>query len=120
MSITSKPFYNVKCDICGATDGTDWFEDPQDVRIELENGSDWLSVEGRDICPDCYSFDDDDNFVLKDGTMYDCNLKPLAKKWCPDCMVAQYPACDKGIPCCHCDAKDCNSRQPCPKKGAES
>ena len=25
----------------------------------------WLNHEGKDYCPDCYSFDDDDNLVLK-------------------------------------------------------
>lgn len=38
--------------------------------------------------------------------------------FCPDCIVAKYPPCDKGIPCCKCEKKqdECNSRQPCPKK----
>lgn len=34
---------------------------------------------------------------------------------CADCIVAEYPACDKGIPCCKCAEVDCSSRQPCPK-----
>lgn len=39
------------------------------------------------------------------------------KTVCPECFVAQYPPCGKGIPCCKCHEEDCNSRQPCPKKG---
>lgn len=41
------------------------------------------------------------------------------KTACPDCFVAQYPPCGKGIPCCKCHEEGCNSRQPCPKKGGE-
>ena len=36
--------------------------------------------------------------------------------FCPDCIVAKYPPCDKGQPCCKCGEVDCNSRQPCPKQ----
>lgn len=38
--------------------------------------------------------------------------------FCLDCLVAKYPPCDKGIPCCKCETKqdECNSRQQCPKK----
>lgn len=38
---------------------------------------------------------------------------------CKDCIVRQYPACSKGIPCCCCNAADkstCNSKQHCPRK----
>lgn len=37
---------------------------------------------------------------------------------CLDCLVAKYPPCDKGIPCCKCETKqdECNCRQQCPKK----
>lgn len=38
------------------------------------------------------------------------------KTACPDCIVAEFPGCDLDIPCCKCD-EQCNSRQPCPKKG---
>lgn len=41
------------------------------------------------------------------------------KTVCPDCIVAQYPSCDKMIPCCQCHDEGCNSRQSCPKKGGE-
>ena len=37
---------------------------------------------------------------------------------CQNCTVKQYPPCDKGVPCCQCK-EQCNSRQPCPKKGGE-
>ena len=37
---------------------------------------------------------------------------------CPDCLLAKYPPCNEGIPCCKCEKKqnECNSWQPCPKK----
>ncbi len=41
--------------------------------------------------------------------------------FCPDCIVAKYPPCDKHTPCCKCDKKqtECNSWQPCPKNEGE-
>lgn len=39
---------------------------------------------------------------------------------CQNCIVRQYPACGKGIPCCQCKKSSCNGRQPCPKKGGEA
>ena len=34
--------------------------------------------------------------------------------YCPDCILREYPPCDKKIPCCKCD-EGCSSRQPCQK-----
>ena len=42
----------------------------------------------------------------------------LGSKNCADCVLAEYPPCNKGIPCCKC-GDECNSRQPCQKKGGE-
>lgn len=42
------------------------------------------------------------------------------KAACPDCIVAQYPPCEKNIPCCQCHEETCNSRQPCPRKEASA
>ena len=38
--------------------------------------------------------------------------------FCPDCIVAKYPPCHEGIPCCRCEKKqtECNSWQTCPKQ----
>lgn len=44
--------------------------------------------------------------------------KGFRRKNCADCVLAEYPPCNKGIPCCKC-GDECNSRQPCPKKGGE-
>ena len=35
---------------------------------------------------------------------------------CPDCPVAKFNACSKGVPCCRCSEESCNGRQPCPKE----
>jgi len=35
---------------------------------------------------------------------------------CPDCPVAKFNACSKGVPCCQCSVENCNARQPCPKE----
>ena len=36
-------------------------------------------------------------------------------KNCKKCIVRLYPSCDREIPCCRCQEKDCNSRQDCPE-----
>ena len=37
--------------------------------------------------------------------------------FCEGCKQADFPSCDKMMPCCKCNEKDCNSRQPCETKG---
>lgn len=37
-------------------------------------------------------------------------------KVCKNCIVAKYPPCNLGIPCCYCEETECNGRQPCPRK----
>lgn len=70
MSITTRLFYGLKCDICGKED-EDWFDNMDECREDCEHG-DWLHFgDGRDLCPDCWKFDDDDNYVTKDGGVYD-------------------------------------------------
>ena len=39
--------------------------------------------------------------------------------FCTGCEMAAYPPCNKGLPCCKCSEKDCNSRQECQRKGGE-
>ena len=37
--------------------------------------------------------------------------------FCTGCEMAAYLPCSKGLPCCKCSEKDCNSRQECQRKG---
>ena len=51
---------------------------------------------------------------------FDEELKPVnTEMFCPDCLQLQYPPCDKNMPCCKCETLNCNSRQPCSKKGGK-
>lgn len=43
-------------------------------------------------------------------------LDKPASTSCPDCPVAKFNACSKGVPCCQCSEENCNARQPCPKE----
>lgn len=41
------------------------------------------------------------------------------ERTCPDCAVRKNYPCDNNVPCCICGEKDCNSRQPCPRKESQ-
>lgn len=70
MSITTRLFYGLKCDICGRED-EDWYDTPEECRRDCEH-IDWMHLgDGSDICCDCYTIDDEDHIVTKDGGIYD-------------------------------------------------
>ena len=70
MSINARLFYGLKCDICGHED-EDWYDTPEECRNDCEH-VDWLHLcDGRDVCSDCITIDDNDNYVTKDGGVYD-------------------------------------------------
>ena len=69
--------YNIVCDCCGESfhDGNDFvcFSDDPDgglIRDEALTAN-WLEIGDKHYCPDCYSIDDDDNIVTKDGHKFD-------------------------------------------------
>lgn len=60
--------YTVVCDNCGKDSNADsdfscWND--EDWAQELAMESDWIKEEDKYYCPDCYEYDDDDNFVIK-------------------------------------------------------
>lgn len=68
----------LSCDCCGEVfstdDGFSCYVGDDGSRIWNDADNDeWLEFEGRHYCPDCYSFDEDDeNIVItKDGHKYD-------------------------------------------------
>lgn len=64
MSIVKKDFFNLKCDICGALYDDEYWDDEAAFDWAEENC--WLrNYDGKDICPDCYEIDDEDNITLK-------------------------------------------------------
>ena len=69
--------YKIICDSCGkqfeTIEGFSCYcDDPKgDLIEEASDSADWMEFNGRHYCPDCYSYDDDDNIVTKDGRKFD-------------------------------------------------
>lgn len=61
--------YAGKCDTCGAKiklGGGDYTAYGEEWHIEEDmKNSDWLIKEGKHYCDDCWSYDDEDNIVIK-------------------------------------------------------
>lgn len=60
--------YTVICDGCGKDvhDGTEYsgFNDT-DFVLQEASDSNWHVEEGKQYCPDCFEYDDEDNLVIK-------------------------------------------------------
>lgn len=69
----------IVCDNCGEHfvngDGfTCYTDDPDGGNMLSEaTSSGWLDIDGRQYCPDCWHYDDDDNIVCSDGRKYNGN-----------------------------------------------
>lgn len=62
--IVSKEFKNIKCDNCGALfDEENWYDSTEAFYPAFEEEN-WIEDNGKHYCPDCYSYDDDDNLVI--------------------------------------------------------
>lgn len=60
--------YTVICDCCGADVNEDeefscWSDAGSAKDVAMD--SDWLTEGDKQYCPDCYSYDDDDNLVIQ-------------------------------------------------------
>ena len=66
----------IVCDSCGEhfvnDDGfTCYTDDPDGSNMLSEaTSSGWLDIDGRQYCPDCWHYDDDDNILCGDGRKY--------------------------------------------------
>lgn len=71
--IIDRTFHNIKCDHCGALiDEETWWDDKQALTSTILNDCNWIECEGgRHYCDECWSRDDDDNIVTKDGRKWD-------------------------------------------------
>ena len=71
--IVDRQFHNIKCDHCGALiDEETWWDDKQALTSTILNECNWIECEGgRHYCDECWSRDDDDNIVTKDGRKWD-------------------------------------------------
>lgn len=61
--------YAAKCDNCGERwadmeTGSIAFTDEHSIREQISN-DEWLLKNGKDYCPECYYYDEEDNLVLK-------------------------------------------------------
>ena len=65
--IIEKTFYAIQCDNCKviaeAEDDITFWSDQTSSHDNAEE-SDWYIDGEKHYCPDCYSFDDDDNLVV--------------------------------------------------------
>jgi len=60
--------FTVICDNCGKDSSEDcdysaWND--QDYAWDCAKEDDWIEVENKHYCNDCYSFDDNDNLLIK-------------------------------------------------------
>jgi hypothetical protein len=59
--------YTVLCDNCkkSADDDTDYscWNDTNAAR-EVAMNDNWINEDDKDYCPDCYSYDDEDNLII--------------------------------------------------------
>ena len=71
--IVDRQFHNIKCDACGRLiDDETWWDDKQALTSTILNECNWIECEGgRHYCDECWSRDDDDNIITKDGRKWD-------------------------------------------------
>lgn len=68
MMIIDRQFYNIQCDHCGKLlDEETWWGEKDLVEGLILDECGWIECEGRHYCDECWSRDDDDNIVTKDG-----------------------------------------------------
>ncbi len=67
--IIDKVFHNIRCDACGGLiDEETWWGDKEALTTQILDECGWIECEGgRHYCDECWSRDDDDNIVTKDG-----------------------------------------------------
>lgn len=79
MTITGT-FYNVKCDCCGCmADEEMWHNEENTVRGEVMANESWKTLGGKDYCPNCWHYDDDnwlgEVIITKDGRKFDVDTE---------------------------------------------
>ncbi|MBP5461367.1 MAG: hypothetical protein J6Y20_04510 [Lachnospiraceae bacterium] len=72
MSVIKEYFYNVKCDCCGVSLANEefWRVDEDSAKLDAQE-ADFINLGGKDYCPNCYTIDENDNYVTKDGKVFD-------------------------------------------------
>lgn len=64
--IVEELFCNIKCDCCGEIlDNALWLPKGQKEFLDtFLKGSNWIEVDGKHYCPNCYSYDNNDSLVI--------------------------------------------------------
>ena len=60
--------FTVRCDNCGKLSGDDaeyscWND--ESTALDMASESDWIIEDDKHYCPDCYSYNDEDELTLK-------------------------------------------------------
>ena len=61
--------FTVICDNCGVScfEGSDYSCTVDEVSAkEVASDGDWIIHKGKDYCRDCWSYDDEDNLIIKE------------------------------------------------------
>ena len=81
MATLKEYFYNVKCDYCNKiADEETWQNEEGIIRGEIMPEENWKTLGGKDYCPDCWHYDDDDNIVTADGHVWNGDTYKLIKQ----------------------------------------
>jgi len=71
--LVKREFHNIECDCCGQLlDEETWWDDQDALTTTILPECGWIECEGgRHYCDECWTRDDDDNIVTKDGRKWD-------------------------------------------------
>lgn len=70
--IIDRQFHNIKCDACGRLiDDETWYDDKDALTTTILDECGWIECEGRHYCDECWTRDDEDNIITKDGRKWD-------------------------------------------------
>lgn len=62
-------FHNIECDCCKALVDEEHWSDPDTIKMTYDEEG-WMHLGGKDYCPDCWNWDDDDSITTKDGRRF--------------------------------------------------
>ena len=68
MAVKEVTMYTIECDNCNSSlgDRSDYCAWTDEITAYDEaDRQEWHFGDGKDYCPDCYTYDDDDNLIIK-------------------------------------------------------
>ena len=80
MATIKEYFYNIECDHCKRLANDEmWNNEPHRDEI-IPNDEPWQHLGGKDYCPDCWHWDDDNHIVTADGKVWDEDTEELIRQ----------------------------------------